>query len=793
MKEVIPVYIEDEMRCSYLDYAMSVIVSRALPDVRDGLKPVHRRILYAMWERGLTHSKPFKKSATVVGEVLGKYHPHGDMAVYDTLVRMVQPFSLRYPLIEGQGNFGSIDGDAAAAYRYTEARLVKIAELMLKDIEKETVTWMPNFDGRLKEPTVLPSEFPNLLVNGASGIAVGMATNIPPHNLGEVVDALCALIKNPDLDDFSEYIKGPDFPTGGLIVGKKGFEEAYRTGRGKIILKAKVHTEKLKGNRKVIYITEIPYQVNKSLLIEQIADLVKTKKIDDISDIRDESDKKGIRIVLELKREAQVPIILNKLFKYTQLRTTYGINLLALKDGIPKCLTLKEFLESFLNHRYLVAKKRTEYELKQAEKHAHILEGLKLALSHIDEVIKIIRTAKTEKEAKENLVNTFKFTVVQAQAILDMKLSRLVGLEREKLDQDYLDTIKLIEKLKAILATRESIMEVLQNELLELKEKFNDLRRTKIVEQEERDLKIEDLIPNEPTLITFSEKSYIKRSHPDFYHRQLRGGVGVSGIALTPEDIVSRIFKAETHENIFFFTNKGRCYKLKAYEIPETDRSSRGKVLANLLPLKENEKVEVCLPVKELKGFVFLATKKGLIKKLDLSELKNIRKTGIIAISLKPNDSIVSATLSYSKDYVLLITRFGKVIRFLFSRVRPTHRTSQGVKGITLRSGDRVIYSKSFSDKTLSLFLITLAGYGKRVPLSSFRITNRGGVGIIGSKKEIADCEIVDDESEIIIITQNGQTLRTKAQSVRKMGRTARGVKLVNLRKGDKVAGIQRI
>ncbi|MDI6839256.1 MAG: DNA gyrase subunit A [bacterium] len=792
-KEIIQVEIEDEMQRSYLDYAMSVIVGRALPDVRDGLKPVHRRILYAMWELGLTHNRPFKKSAAVVGEVLGKYHPHGDIAVYDAMVRMVQPFSLRCPLIQGQGNFGSVDGDAAAAYRYTEARLSEIAEFMLMDIEKETVPLVPNFDGRLKEPFVLPSKFPNLLVNGSSGIAVGMATNIPPHNLGEVVDALCALIDKPDLDDFSSYIKGPDFPTGGEIIGTREIRKAYLTGRGKLILKAKVHTEETKEGKQVIYVTEIPYQVNKSALIERIANLVRLKKLESISDIRDESDREGIRIVIELKRDAQERVILNRLFKHTPLQITYGIGLLALQDGVPKFLTLKDILKAFLSHRYEIVKKRTEFDLRQAEKRAHILEGFKIALSHIDKVVKIIKTSKNAEKAKERLMNSFKLSDVQSQAILDMKLSRLVGLERDKIEEEYLETIKLRERLKRILATPKGVMRVIRDELIEIKKKFNTPRRTKIIEAEQKELEMRDLIPNEPVLITLTQKGYIKSSKAATYMRQYRGGIGASGITLTPEDEVARIFGTETHSTLVFFTNTGRCYSLKAYEIPECGRGARGKPLVNLLQLREGEGVVGCLPVKEFKGMIVLATKKGMVKKLKVSALEHIRRTGIIIATLRNGDSIISGIHVNPKDYILLITRKGKVIRFKEELLRPLSRVSQGVRGITLRDKNEVIGVKAVPDKKLSLFFITSDGYGKRVLISKFRLTNRRGLGVIGGKGEIVGCEVVDDDSEVIIITQKGQTLRTKVQNVRKMGRAARGVRLISLREGDKVTDLHKL
>lgn len=793
MEKIVPVNIEDEMKRSYLDYAMSVNVGRALPDVRDGLKPVHRRILYAMKEIGLYHNKPFRKCASIVGEVLGKYHPHGDTAVYDALVRMAQEFSLRCPLIQGQGNFGSIDGDAAAAYRYTEARLSEVAESILVDIEKETVLFTPNFDGRLKEPRVLPSKFPNLLVNGSAGIGVAMATNIPPHNLGEVVDALCALIDNPELEEFSGYIKGPDFPTGGIIAGKGNIRNAYKEGVGKITLKAVADIEPLKGGRKAIYIKEIPYQVNKSQLIERIAELVRIKKLEGISDIRDESDKRGIRVVIELKKEAREQVILNRLFKLTALKTVYGIIFLALKGGIPKIMSLKEMLQSFLDHRYEVVRRRTEFNLNKAEKRAHILEGLKIALTHIDEVIKIIKKSKIEVEAKDKLMSKFKLSDIQAQAILDMKLSRLVGLEREKLDKEYLEIIKLIEKLKRILASKKGILRVVKNELIEIKDKFKTPRKTKIVATAEKELEIEDLIPNEPTIITLTQGGYIKRSKSDVYSRQHRGGVGVIGITLAPEDEVSEIFQTKTHSSILFFTNQGRCFSKKAYNLPGADRSGRGKALVNFLQLREGEEPVTCLPAEDFEGAILMVTKKGVVKKIKLSNFERIRKTGIIALRLRRRDSIVAVTHIIPKGYIFLISKNGQVIKFKEKLLRPLSRVSQGVRGIRLKAKDEVIRATTLVNEKLSLCFITPKGHGKRVYASRFRLTNRGGTGVIGYKGELAGCTVVDDKSEILIITQNAQTLRTRTKTIRPLGRTARGVRLIKLRKGDKVIDIRKI
>ncbi len=792
MEEIIPTYIEDEMRRSYIDYAMSVIVGRALPDIRDGLKPVHRRILYAMRELGLLHNRPFRKSASVVGEVLGKYHPHGDSSVYDALVRMVQEFSLRYPLVMGQGNFGSIDGDAAAAYRYTEAKLSQFAELMLRDIEKETVSFQPNFDGRLKEPSILPSAFPNLLVNGSSGIAVGMATNIPPHNLSEVIDALVAKIDNPDLEDFLEYIKGPDFPTAGIIAGKGEILNAYSTGRGKIKLKAETSIETLKNGKDIIIISSIPYQVNKSMVVSQIADLVRSKRIEGISDIRDESDRSGIRVVIELKAGAPTEVILNFLFKHTSLRVTFGMNLLVLQNGVPKLLNLREFLVSFLDYRYLVIKRRTEFDLREAKKRAHILEGLKIAQENIDEVVKIIRGAKNEKEAKEGLKESFNLSDIQIQAILNMRLGRLVGLEREKLEQEYLEVEKLIKKLEGILQTRESVMKVVKQELLDIREKFGDERRTKIVEGEE-DIEIEDLIPNVPSLITLTAKGYIKRSKPSAYPRQLRGGSGVRGITLVQDDEVIKIFETLTHNIVIFFTNLGRCYSIKAYQIPRFERNARGKPVANIISLQEKEYVKIVLPRGE--GIVVIITRKGIIKKLKFSKFDRIRRTGIIAIALKEGDEVASVTEINPEDYIFIVTKNGKIIKFKEEKLRELSRTSQGVRGIRLKDNDEVLSltSTSIQEKE-DLFLVTSDGYGKRVPTSRFRVTNRGGVGVIGSRVKLAGCEIVDKNSEIILVTKDGQALRARVDKIRKMkSRATRGVRVVRLKKGDEIKDVYKI
>jgi DNA gyrase subunit A len=793
MGEIVTTYIEDEMKRSYIDYAMSVIVGRALPDVRDGLKPVHRRILFAMKELGLTHNRSFRKSATVVGEVLGKYHPHGDASVYDTMVRMVQSFSLRYPLVMGQGNFGSIDGDSAAAYRYTEAKLAEIAEFMLKDIEKEVVPLVPNFDNRLKEPSLLPSQIPNLLVNGSSGIAVGMATNVPPHNMCEIVDALTALMADPDMEDFSGIVKGPDFPTGGVITGKGPILEAYRTGRGKIKLKAQIDIEEMKNGREMLCVTEIPYQVNKTTLITEIAECVKHRKVEGISDLRDESDRDGIRIVIELKHNAPSQIVLNQLLKHTLLKTTFGINLLVLKNGQPQLLSLRELLVSYLDHRFTVVTKRTEFELNEAEERAHILEGLKTALDHIDEIIKVIRKAKNEEEAKNGLSSNFDLSDRQVKAILNMRLSRLVGLEREKIDQEYVEKTKLIEKLKKILSSKETTMEVIKEELLEVRKKFGDKRRTRIVE-DETELEIEDLIPNVPVLIVLTQKGYVKRSKPGIYTRQHRGGIGVIGINLVPEDSAIRVIETLTHSVIVILTNLGRCYSVKGYMIPGGERSARGRAISHIVSLTEGETIKEILPLGK-EGSVVIITEKGIIKKLGFSRFEKIRSTGIIAISLRKEDKIASATEVNENDFIYIATKKGRVIKFPEKALRSLSRTARGVKGIKLTPGDSVVSIKAApdNDKTISLLVITPKGYGKRVGLPRFRTTHRAGMGVIGSKTGISDCEIVSRNSEVLIFTKKGQTLRTKANTIRRTGRLARGVRIVNLRGGDSIANVCKI
>ncbi|KPJ50674.1 DNA gyrase subunit A [candidate division TA06 bacterium DG_26] len=799
-ERIIQVYIEDEMKSSYLDYAMSVVVGRALPSVRDGMKPVHRRILYAMREAGLTHNRPYKKSATVVGDVLGKYHPHGDTAVYDALVRMVQDFSLRYPLVDGQGNFGSIDGDAAAAYRYTEVRLTEIAEEMLTDIEKDTVDWVPNFDGRLKEPTVLPSKFPNLIVNGSSGIAVGMATNIPPHNLGEVIDALCALIDNPDLNakDLMEYIPGPDLPTGGIIVGKQGAREAYLTGKGKIVIRAKVRFETT-GNRTSIVVTEIPYQVNKATLIERIAHDVREKRVDGIASLRDESDRNGIRIVMELKRDAQKEVVLNQLFKHTQLRTSFGIILLTLVNRIPRVLNLEELLEEFVAHRKMIVERRTKFELKQAEERAHIVEGLRIAVENIDEVVSIIKGSKDPETAKKKLMKRFGFSEIQAKAILDMRLQRLTSLEREKLQAEYLELIKLIAKLKAILESEVMIKNVIKEELHEMKSRFADPRRTVILEEEEQELETEDLIAEEDMVVTLTHRGYIKRLPLDAYRRQHKGGKGSVGVQTSEEDFASSLFIGGTHDQILFFTTQGRCYSLKVHEIPEAGRLSKGKSISNLFPIDSKERVSCIVPIKSFgpSQSLVLATRAGIVKRLSLNAFSNLRRSGIIAAKLPESDSLVEVKLLSGDADILLASAKGLGVRFKHSQLREMGRNAYGVKGIRLTPGDSLLGMVVLKEGE-TLFLATERGYGKRVDFGLIRPVRRGckGVKLLNTDKKSGDLVVamaVSEDDELILISTAGQVIRICADKVSQLGRQARGVKLMSLEVDDTVSDVARV
>jgi DNA gyrase subunit A len=796
---VIPVKIEEEMRRSYIDYAMSVIVGRALPDARDGLKPVHRRILYAMHELGTTHTKPYKKSARIVGEVLGKYHPHGDAAVYDALVRMTQEFSMRYPLIDGQGNFGSIDGDAPAAMRYTEVRLARVAEELLEDIDKETVDFMPNFDDSLVEPKVLPSKLPNLLLNGSSGIAVGMATNIPPHNLCEVVDAIIAVINDPEigLEELLAYIKGPDFPTGGLICGRQGILRAYHTGRGIIKLRGKASIEE-GGKRDRIIITELPYQVNKAKLLEDIARLVREKKIDGITDLRDESDREGMRVVVELKGGAVAEVVLNRLYKHTQLETAFGIINLALVEGEPRVLNLKGLLQEFIGHRKNVVRRRTEHELKKAERRAHVLEGLKLALTNIDRVIKIIRASKSAEDARRSLLKTFTLSDLQAKAILDMRLQQLAALERDKLMEEYDKLLGRISWLKGVLASEERLLGIIKEELLELRDKYGDERRTEILE-DAPELTLEDLIAVEDVIVTITSRGYIKRLPADTYKQQRRGGKGVIGVETKEEDFVSDVFVASTHDNLLFFSNKGRVYLKKVYEVQKGGRYARGKAIVNLLEVGEGEHITACIPIKEFdeQHYLLMATKLGRVKKTPLRAFRNIRRTGIIAVTLRRGDELVSVAKTDGTCEVVLGTRQGKAIRFSEEDVRPMGRTAAGVIGIKLEDGDRVVGMVTTKER-LTLLAVTENGYGKRTPLEEYRLQKRGGKGVINintSRRNgpVVGIKGVREEDELVIMSSQGMAIRLPVRGISALRRNTQGVKLMRLNKRDKVRAFERI
>ncbi len=799
-EKIVPVYIEDEMKDSYISYAMSVIVGRALPDVRDGLKPVHRRILYGMKELGLEHTKPYKKSARIVGEVLGKYHPHGDVAVYDSLVRMVQDFSLRYPLAEGQGNFGSVDGDAPAAMRYTEARMAAITEEMLSDLEKDTVEFVPNFDASLKEPTVLPATLPNLLINGSSGIAVGMATNIPPHNLSEVSQGVAAVIDDPDISikDLMKIIKAPDFPTGGTICGREGVKQAYTTGRGLIKIRAKAGIEEQKSGKESIIITEIPYQVNKANMIEATAQLVTDKKVEGISDIRDESDKDGLRVVIELKRDANAQVILNQLFKHTQLEVSFGIIMLALVDNRPKVLNLKQMLECYIAHRKEIVIRRTKFDLARAKERAHILEGLKKALANLDKIIELIRKSKSEAEAKEALIKKFDFSDVQAQAILEMQLRRLTALERDKLEAEYLELIKKIELYESILKSEKKVYQIVKEEVLKIKEKYGDERMTDVVGEVE-DLEVEDLIAEEDVVITVSNTGYIKRLPVSAYRKQRRGGHGVTGADVKEEDFVEHLFIATTHEHILFFTNQGRVLWLKVYDIPQAGRQARGKAIINLLEMQQGEKMSAFIPVKEYKEgcFLVMATKQGIIKKTTLEAYSHPRKGGIIGITLEKGDELIGVEMTDGKKEILLATREGKAIRFPESQVRDMGRSAKGVKGITLAKKDEVI-AMSVADPEATILTVTSLGFGKRSQFKEYRTQSRGGKGIINIRVtakngEAVALKTVSEKDEIMIMTGKGVIVRCPVKDIRSTGRAAQGVKIIKLDDKDRVSSIASV
>jgi len=800
-EKLVPVDIEDEIRGSYIDYAMSVIVARALPDVRDGLKPVHRRVLFGMSELGLDYNKPYKKCARIVGEVLGKYHPHGDTAVYDTLVRMAQDFSMRYPLVDGQGNFGSIDGDSPAAMRYTEARLSRIASEVLRDIEKNTVDFVPNFDESLKEPVVMPSLIPNLLVNGASGIAVGMATNIPPHNLSDVVDGIIALIRDQNIseDKLIKIVKAPDFPTGGIIFGYEGVKEAYKTGRGRIILRAKANIETTKSGRVNIVITEVPYQVNKAGLIERIADLVREKKLEDISDIRDESDRDGIRVVVELKRDAEAQIVLNNLYKHTQMQTTFGVIMLALVDGVPKVLRLKEMMERFVEHRHNVVVRRTKFDLDAAERRAHILEGYKIALDNIDEVVRLIKKSKDPEDAKNNLMKRFKLSEIQAKAILALTLQRLTGLERKKIEDEYRETIKLIEKLRAILASKDMRMQIIRDELVELKKNFGDERRTEIIEKAS-EFSIEDMIAEEDVVITITHNGFIKRYPVSGYRRQIRGGKGITAQTTREDDFVEHMFIASTHQYILFFTDKGRAYWLKVHEIPEGGRASRGRSIVNLVSKTPDEEITAFLPVKDFSEELFatMVTKKGFVKRVSLSEFSNPRKVGIIAIGLDKGDRLIDALLTTGKQDIVIGSKNGFALRFSEKDVRTMGRSARGVRGMNVSRGDEVIGMIAMSRSDASVLVVTDKGFGKRSEVDEYTKRHRGGKGLITVKtsdkngKLLAIKEVIDND-DIMIVTTKGFLIRQHVKDIRLAGRNTQGVRLIRLQGSDSIAAVARV
>ncbi|MBN2065324.1 MAG: DNA gyrase subunit A [Candidatus Thermoplasmatota archaeon] len=791
--------LESEMKRAFIDYSMSVIMSRALPDIRDGLKPVHRRILYAMNDMGLTSRSSYKKSARVTGEVLGKYHPHGDQAVYDSMVRMAQDFSLRYPLVDGQGNFGSIDGDSAAAMRYTESRLAKISQYMLQDIEKDTVEWIDNFDGSLKEPVVLPAVLPQLLVNGASGIAVGMATNMAPHNITEVIDGTIQVIDNPEISTagLMETIQGPDFPTGGVIYGRGGILQAYSEGRGLVRVRAKTHFEG--DEKKKIIITELPYQVNKANLLKTIADLVKNKKIEGISDLRDESDRDGMRVVIDLKRDAIEDVVLSQLFKHTEMQTTFGVNNLAIVNGEPKTLTLKEIIQHFIEYRVLVITRRTNYDLKKAQEKMHILEGLMIALKNIDEVIKIIRGSKEADEAKQRLIQRFELSELQVKAILDLRLQKLTGMEIEGVKQEHQETAELIKNLEHLLSDKQHILDEIKRELLEIKEKFGDERRTQIVEGE-IDIDMEDLISVQDVVITITDSGYIKRIPCEAYRTQRRGGKGLIGMKTKEEDIVVDSFITSTHDYIMFFTNKGKCFWLKGYKIPEGERYGKGKAIINLLPrLEEGEYVETAIPIHEFddEHHLVFATKKGIIKKTVLSSYSNIRVNGIRAINLDEDDELISTRLSDGKQTIMIASAGGQACRFYEEEVRPMGRVTRGVIGIRLNKGDNVV-SMAIVGEEGNLLTITENGFGKRSPIQEYRKTHRGSKGvrtIITNErngKVMYVREVVDDD-EIMLTSKDGMMVRVPVRDIRIQGRNTMGVRIMRLNEGDKVVSVAKI
>ncbi|WP_053368627.1 DNA gyrase subunit A [Bacillus sp. FJAT-27245] len=793
--------ISQEMKSSFLDYAMSVIVSRALPDVRDGLKPVHRRILYAMHDLGMHSDKPYKKSARIVGDVIGKYHPHGDSAVYETMVRMAQDFNYRYMLVDGHGNFGSVDGDAAAAMRYTESRMSKISMELLRDINKDTIDYQDNYDGEEREPVVLPARFPNLLVNGTTGIAVGMATNIPPHQLGEVIDGVLALSKDPDITihELMDTIPGPDFPTGGIIIGRSGIRKAYESGRGSITLRAKVEIEQLKNGKEVIIVNELPYQVNKARLIEKIAELVRDKRIDGITDLRDESDRNGMRIYIEVRKDANANVVLNNLYKQTAMQTSFGINLLALVDGQPKVLNLKQCLKYYLAHQQVVIRRRTEYELGKAEARAHILEGLRIALDNLDAVITLIRNSRTTDIAKDGLMSTFNLSEKQAQAILDMRLQRLTGLEREKIEDEFQSLMALIAELKAILADEEKILDIIREELLEIKERFNDKRRTEIVAGGIENIEDEDLIPRETVVLTLTHNGYIKRLPVSTYRAQKRGGRGIQGMGTNEDDFVEQLITTSTHDTILFFTNKGKVYRAKGYEIPEFSRTAKGLPIINLLGIEKGEWVNAIIPIDEFVDdwFLFFTTKEGISKRSPLTSFAHIRNNGLIALNLREGDELISVRLTDGNKEIAIATKKGMQIRFPETDVRTMGRTATGVKGITLDPDDEVIGMEVLEEGT-DVLVVTSKGYGKRTAAAEYRIQGRGGKGIKTANVterngELVSMKTVTGEEDLMLITTSGVLIRIPVDSISKVGRNTIGVKLINIKDNESVATVAKV
>ncbi|NPV70011.1 MAG: DNA gyrase subunit A [Firmicutes bacterium] len=795
--KILPVDIEDEMKRSYIDYAMSVIVSRALPDVRDGLKPVQRRILYSMWELGMTPDKPYKKSARVVGEVLGKYHPHGDAPVYEAMVRLAQDFACRYPLVDGHGNFGSIDGDAPAAMRYTEVRMSPLATELMADLDKETVDWTPNFDETLKEPVVLPSRFPSLMVNGAGGIAVGYATNIPPHNLGEVIDALVMMIDKPDVTpgELMFAIKGPDFPTGALIVGREGIKEAYTTGRGIVTMRAVARIEGTNGGKARIIVTEIPYQVNKANLIQHIANLVRDKKIEGISDLRDESDKNGLRIVIELKREANGNVLLNQLYKHTAMQQSFGIIMLALVKGKPLVLNLRDVLFHYLEHQKEVIIRRTRFELRKAEERAHILEGLRIALANLDKIIKLIRSSRTVDEARNGLMTTFGLSEKQAQAILDMRLQKLTALEREKIEEEYQELVKTMEYLRAVLASEQMVYSIIRREILGIKDKFADERRTRIVD-EVKDFEVEDLIPEEDVVITLTHNGYIKRMPASTYKAQRRGGRGITGASTREEDFVEHLFITSTHHHMLFLTNNGKAYKLRVHEIPEASRQAKGLAAVNLIQVERDEKITAVIPVKEFSPgqHLLFATRNGTVKKIDIGEFANVRRGGIRALELDEGDELVGVHLVAQGEEVILATESGQAIRFVEGDVRPMGRTARGVIGVRLGKGDRVV-GMDVVRRGMDVLTVTTRGFGKRTPEDQYPVHSRGGKGVrnirlTGRTGRVAGIKVVREGDEVMLISAEGIIIRMPVREVKLMQRATQGVTLMRLEPGGAVTGL---